>query len=126
MQTAPPVRLAVKGCSDEAGGECPLEIFVKLAGSNVPKDFDAECQLTDPTSTPSSLPICDDSGKHAATGTSSQSVLSIADSLPLFSVAAIVLGVITGVLLVAFTVLLFLYCKLKKSKTVSRRVVDPG
>lgn len=117
MQTKPPIRLVVKGCDTNGpGGECALATFVKLAGSNVPEDYDAECQLSPPTSTSSSAPVCDDSGKQAATST----VQNLAIGAPFhgfsFLVAAIVLGVTTGVLLLAFIITLILYCRLKKRK----------
>jgi len=99
----PPVRLIVEGCDDQ-GGECSLENFVKKATSNVPQDWFAECNPVAPpngttTSTPTVTPPCD----------SNQAAI----------IAAIVLGVTTLVFLLAFIVLLVLYCRLKKRNKIS-------
>jgi len=112
--TGLPVPLTVKGCEGE---ECSLEDFVKSASANAPESIDAwhdECFYNDmnisttmnvssvSTTTPVAQPNCDNAKQPA-------------------TIAAIVLGITTGVFLFAFLVTLFLFCRLKKRNKIAHR-----
>jgi len=91
---APPYRVVVKGCDDQVSGVCDLATFVKLAGSNVPTDWYAECG-----DTTNVLPCDNNEG---------------------VKIAAIVLAVTTGVFLLSFVMTLILYCRLSKRSKVGQ------